>query len=249
MSPNSTIHLIRHAEGYHQLPRDHPHVNIHDPTLTPHGVAQSTHFSETFPYHAQTDLLCASPLRRTLQTSMIALAPEIERGLKIVAVPDAQEATDAPSDTGSDATTLRDAFGDAVDYGHLVGAWYAKTGVNATDISSLRERAKRLRIWLRGQDAEHVVLVTHGLFAHYLTGHIDDHGHQEGTFPLWTVDDPDADLAGEYWFNVMWRTFGFAEGDGGDADFVETEESKRRARTGETATQPQSLESSSIASS
>jgi broad specificity phosphatase PhoE len=114
MAPKTTIHMVRHAEGHHQLPENHTDTSIHDPTLTTRGIAQSKHFSEIFPYHDQTDLLCASPCRRTIQTALFVFEPETKRGLKIVALADAQEGTDAPSDTGSDIPTIRKEFGDAI---------------------------------------------------------------------------------------------------------------------------------------
>ncbi|KAG0649486.1 hypothetical protein D0Z07_4082 [Hyphodiscus hymeniophilus] len=211
----AVVHLVRHAEGYHQLPHDHPDVNIHDPSLTPRGIKQSLRFGAKFPYIAQTTHLYASPLRRTLQTTMLAFKLEMASGLRVVALPDAQEATDAPSDTGSDITVLRNEFGDAVSYEHVGGAWYEKTGGNATDVSSLHHRAKRLRVWLRSQapDGGQIVVVTHGIFAHYLTGHIDEQGIQTG----------------EYWTNVMWRSFVFGDTDDSNATFIETEESEHRA--------------------
>lgn len=238
------IHVIRHAEGYHQLPRDHPHVNIHDPSLTSKGIEQSQHFCAQFPYHSQTTHLYASPMRRTLQTAGIAFEPELARGLKIIALPDAQEATDALSDTGSDVTVLREEFGDAVSYEHVVGPWYEKTGRNATDLHSLFERAKRLRFSLKNQTEEgsQIVLVTHGLFAHFITGHIDEQGAQTGIVPraakklcVLVLLILISFMVGEYWQNVMWRSFVFENTDDKHPGLIETEESIQRARAGEAA--------------
>lgn len=180
MAPPSTVHIVRHAEGFHQLPRDHPDTLIRDPSLTPRGVEQSKLFCEHFPYHDATELLCASPLRRTVQTASLAFAPEVQRGLKILAVADAQEATDAPSDTGSDKTRLVSEFGDLLDVSLLRDAWYEKVGENGTDQAALRERARRLRSFLRQRPESVVVLVSHGAFAHYITEHVDPEGHQTG---------------------------------------------------------------------
>ena len=116
---------------------------------------------------------------------MIAFKPEIARRLKVVALPDAQEASDAPSDTGSEVMVLKEEFGDTVSYEYVVGPWYEKTGLNAADIRSLLERARRLRTWLKSRtnEGDQTVLVTHGLFAHFITGHIDERGNQTGMFP------------------------------------------------------------------
>ena len=180
MAPNSTIHIIRHGQGYHQLANDEPDTKLHDPALTTHGIKECQGFCVEFPYHSQIDLVCASPLQRTIQTAGLAFQPETERGLKVIAVPDAQEGTDALSDTGSKKDFLKEKFGDLVDYNLLVGKWYEKTGDQAVDTKSLRERAKRLRIWLRSRKEENIVVVTHGFFAHFITGHIDEKGEQFG---------------------------------------------------------------------
>lgn len=181
MAPYSTLHLVRHAEGYHQLPRDHPHVHIRDALLTETGKQQAKEFCSTFPYHDRTDLLCASPLQRTLQTAQLAFAPELGRGMTILAVPEAMEAGPDPSDTGSPASNLRKNFDSGVvDFHLLTEDWFVKAGINAPNDPHLRERARRLRHFLRARPEKNIVLVTHGLFAHYVTEHVDPDGHQTG---------------------------------------------------------------------
>ena len=187
MALGSTIHIIRHAEGIHQIPQPHPEA-INDPELSPDGQEQSRRLCAQFPHHQKVDLLCASPLRRTLLTTLLAFEPEVARGLKVIALPDAQEATAVPSDTGSPASALRKEFGDQVDYSNLSEDWYVKTGYNAVDLVSLRARARALRRWLRERDEKLIVLVTHGHFAHYITGHIDDNGEQTGQQGSSTVE-------------------------------------------------------------
>ena len=120
-------------------------------------------------------------MRRTLLTALLAFEPEVMRGLKIVAVADAQEATHAPSDTGSPPSTLMKEFGDhRIDYRNLSDEWYVKTGRNAVDHKSLFARARALRRWLREREEKVIVLVTHGYFAHFVTGNIDEKGGQVG---------------------------------------------------------------------
>lgn len=185
MAPSSTIHLVRHAQGYHQLSRDHPDVQIPDATLSETGIQQAKDFAETFPYHQKTNLLCASPLTRTIQTAQYAFAPELERGLVILAIPEAQEAQDDPSSTGSPASELQAKFSsNVVDFHLLTEDWYRKEGTNAFEDQALRERARQLRWILKNRPEENIVLVTHGLFAHYVTEHVDPEGHQTGK---WTV--------------------------------------------------------------
>lgn len=180
MAPASIVHIVRHAEGSHQLPRDHPNVFIRDPSLTRDGIEQSQLFNRRFPFHDQTDLLCASPLRRTIQTASLAFEPELIRGLKIVAVPDAQEQSDAPADCGSDSSDLMAEFGDMIDISLLTSGWYIKTGINSPEEHTLRNRARRLREFLHQRPEFTIVLVTHGAFTHFITEHVDPEGHQTG---------------------------------------------------------------------
>ena len=65
----------------------------------------------------QLELLLASPLTRALQTCEITFASSIARGLKIIALPMAEEASDAPADTGSEKELLQVAFPHSVDFG------------------------------------------------------------------------------------------------------------------------------------
>ncbi|KAK4691538.1 hypothetical protein P7C71_g5479, partial [Lecanoromycetidae sp. Uapishka_2] len=217
MAPNSTIHLIRHAEGYHQLPPSHPDISLHDPELTPNGREQCQRLRVQFTRHEQVDLLCASPMRRTLLTALLAFEPEVARGLNIVAVADAQESTSAPADTGSPPSTLIREFGDRIDCHNLSDDWYVKTGHNAVDDISLFARARALRQWLRGRKEKEIVVVTHGSFAHFITGDINEHGEQ----------------IGGYWNNVMERSFCFQHEKDDDAKFVETVESREKTATDE----------------
>lgn len=189
MVPAKTIHIVRHAEGFHQLPRDHPNALVCDPSLTVHGNEQSKQFSQQFPYHSCTDLLCASALRRTIQTASLAFAPEIQRGLRILALADAQESSDAPCDTGSEVFKLASEFGEILDISLLREGWYEKKGINGTSEKALRERAARLRRFLRARPENDIVLVSHGTFAHYITEHVDPKGHQTGKCtPLPSID-------------------------------------------------------------
>lgn len=189
MVPAKTIHIVRHAQGFHQLPRDHPNALVRDPSLTAHGNEQSKQFNQQFPYHSRTDLLCASALRRTIQTASLAFAPEVQRGLRILALADAQESSDAPCDTGSDMFKLVSEFGETLDVSLLQEGWYEKKGINGTSEEAVRERAARLRRFLRGRPENDIVLVSHGTFAHYITEHVDLKGHQTGKCaPLSSID-------------------------------------------------------------
>jgi len=179
-----TLHIVRHAAGLHQRPDGTSDTSLHDAELSPHGRLQCAEFRRsTFPpaRYDFIDLLCASPLRRTIQTAQLAFEPCLERGMRVVCLPDAQEATADPSDTGSTVDELVERFGEqGMDYSHMTPQWYEKTGRNAVGVEALRARARALRKWLGGREEREIVLVTHGVFAHYLTGDVDDEGRQLG---------------------------------------------------------------------
>ena len=138
--------------------------------------------------------------------------PVIKRGLRVLAMPGAQEATDEPSDTGSDIATLQGLFDDHVDFQFLTPGWNEKTGENAVDVKSTKARARKLRNWVKARGEKEVVLVSHGRFAHFLTGDVDEEGNQTTG----------------WWINDEFRTFTFAEEDNKEANIKETEESKSR---------------------
>ena len=239
MAPDSTIHLVRHAQGYHQLPLSHPDISLHDPELTPYGREQCQRFCAQFTHHKDINLLCASPMRRTLLTTLLAFEPEVSRGMRVVTLPDAQETTDAPSDIGSPPSTLMKEFGDQIDYSNLSDDWYLKTAHNAVDHASLFARARRLRRWLRERKEKEIVLVTRGAFAHFISGNVDEKGQQIGKqtfvspFAKWHEHKSDGIITGEYWNNIMERSFSFRHKDDDKAVFVETVESERKTITNE----------------
>ncbi|KAK2628307.1 hypothetical protein QTJ16_002953 [Diplocarpon rosae] len=103
-----TIHLLRHAQGPHNL-QHFPHhfrVKILDPGLTNYGIAQSSLVRSRFEPMDRVTHILSSPLRRTLHTALIAFKPIIEKGLQIVALPELREYGNCPASTGSEIGTV-----------------------------------------------------------------------------------------------------------------------------------------------
>jgi len=123
----------------------------------------------------------------------------------------AEEASDAPSDTGREPDVLRKEFPDIVDFNHVKAGWYIHEGDYAVDPKSLNTRAAKLRRFIRERREKEVVLVSHGFFAHYLTGDVNEKGEQ--TTP--------------WWKETELRTFLFLN-DGEEAMIKETDESMLR---------------------
>ncbi|KAF2487206.1 histidine phosphatase superfamily [Neohortaea acidophila] len=175
------LHVMRHGQGFHNI-SDNGH-DIRDPELTDKGREQCRERREAFERHDKVELLLASPLRRALQTCAIAFAPSVERGLTIIALPTAEEASNAPCDTGSEIELLKAEFPEHVDFDHVKHGWWVHEGEYAFEPKALISRAAKLRRWIKARPEKEVVLVSHGFFNHFLTGDVDAEGNQ--TTPWW----------------------------------------------------------------
>ncbi|KAI1304014.1 histidine phosphatase superfamily [Xylaria venustula] len=215
------IHLVRHAQGYHNLSPENQWLR--DPDLTELGKKQCAELCKNFPHHDKITHLVASPIRRTIFTCQFSFAPAVKAGKKIVALQDAQEVSLYPCDVGSDVAPLKKEFGDIVDFGRLTEDWNQKTGESRYYPSpeKLEARARETRLFLRdlvktaGDDADaQVVLVTHGGILHFIT--------QD-----WSGIDPGR---GTGWENTEYRSYEFADetGQDPDASLRELPESRRR---------------------
>jgi len=168
------IHLVRHAQGYHNLCLENQWLK--DPNLTDLGESQCVDLCNKFPYHDKITHLIASPLRRTLYTCKLSFVPAVKAGKKIIALQDTQEVSLFPCDVGSDLAQLEKEFGDDVDFHLVTDDWNNKSPKSDyyPDPRKLEARTRRARLWLRdllkdaGEDA-HVVLVTHGGILHFIT--------------------------------------------------------------------------------
>lgn len=200
-----TLHIMRHGQGYHSI-AENGH-SLRDPHLTGDGEAQCRKRRAAFQRHDQVELLLASPLRRALQTCAITFLPCLNRGLQIIALPMAEECSDAPSDTGSDSEFLKAEFAEnhgksCVSFDHVSEGWYLHEGEYATDPAALIRRAAKLRRWIKARPEKEVVLVAHGFFNHYITGEVDENGEQTTA----------------WWNEAELRTFTFVDGDGTGSD-------------------------------
>ncbi|KXX83368.1 Phosphoglycerate mutase-like protein [Madurella mycetomatis] len=223
------VHLVRHAQGFHNL--NAANQALPDPELTPLGKEQCSRLCESFPFHSQVTHLVASPMRRTLYTCLLSFQPAVRAGSRVAALPDVQEVSNLPCDTGSPVEKLAAEFGGGsageVDLGLLTPQWNDKSPGSpyAPEMGKLEARARRARLWLReagrrweaengGRDA-HIAVVTHGGFLHFLTQDWDGMNVQKGTG----------------WVNTEWRSYVFAEGEEDEeARLRETDVSWRRRR-------------------
>ncbi|KAH0614634.1 uncharacterized protein H6S33_000270 [Morchella sextelata] len=209
MAP-TLVTLVRHGQAAHNVDFQH---HLHDTYLTPLGESQCQSLPSRFPAEPPVTLLVSSPLKRTLQTTLIGFAPQVQSGVKIEVVPEFQEASALPCDTGSPREVLEkeEAF-KGLDFSRLGDDWDSKKGKWAPEPEPLRARAKEARNYLKSLDTSHVVAVLHGAFLHYLT----EDWAGDGSFP------------GTGWSNTEFRSYTFKDEEGDNATLVETKESHER---------------------
>ncbi|KAF2149363.1 PGAM-domain-containing protein [Myriangium duriaei CBS 260.36] len=209
------VHLVRHAQGFHNL--NVANHTMHDPLLTPVGIEQCRTLAKDFPYTADVDLVVASPLKRTVYTALYSFPEPIEKKkLKVIAMPELQETSDLPCDTGSDPEEIAREFqGKPLDTSALATAegkhWNDKKGRWAPHSDAIVARAADARKWLLARPEKDIVVVTHGGFLHYFT---ED----------WTGANKFAGSTG--WANTEFRTYTFQSPS--DPTLVETPESRER---------------------
>ena len=170
--PASSLFHMNSAQilhSYHNL--NIANHQMRDPLLTPHGDQQCTHLKRTFPYTSQVDLVVASPLKRTIYTALRSFPDVIEkRKLHVISIPELQETSDLPCDTGSPVEELKREFaGQPVSFDLLEPNWFIKKGKWAAEARAIEGRARTARQWLRDRPEKHIVAVTHGGVLHYIT--------------------------------------------------------------------------------
>ncbi|KAL9572360.1 hypothetical protein ACKAV7_003561 [Fusarium commune] len=205
------IHLVRHGQAVHNL--GEANNVLPDPDLTPLGEEQARGLLSKFPELANVDLIVSSPLRRTLQTTLLAFPSQLGPGLQIVALPEVQEVSDMNCDTGSDLSVIKAEFQQQpVDFGLVEPGWQIKEGKCAPIIGSLMKRAEAARQWLSERPEREIVVVSHGGFLHFLT---DD----------WVnAINP----AGTDWANAEVRSYTISHDEAEGPILCETKESRER---------------------
>lgn len=161
-----TIHCVRHAQGYHNL--SVAAHNLHDPLLTTAGDEQCRNLQKKFPNMRSIDLVVASPLKRTLHTALIAFEPVLkEKGLNVIALPELQETSNLPCDTGSSPDIIATEFeGKPVDLNLVKPGWDSKRMKWAPTTTAIEKRAGDARRWLMARPEKEIVVVSHGRTPH-----------------------------------------------------------------------------------
>jgi broad specificity phosphatase PhoE len=207
------IHVVRHAESVHNVDKDFSRL---DPELTLSGRQQAEILGRTFPFSDTVGLIITSPLRRTIQTTLLSFTNVlnkryydggsgngIEGGAELRLDPDLQERSALPCDTGSDRRALEIAF-PTLDFSTLHSGWPLKEGAYSPDDNAVNDRARKTRghvreriVALKDSKRRDVVVVTHGVFMKYLVG------------------DPGIDLP-----KAGWKSYTIDQGEEGGSVFV-----------------------------
>ncbi|KAK3669922.1 hypothetical protein LTR78_010173 [Recurvomyces mirabilis] len=209
------VYLVRHGQGEHNVEPTVQNRKIHDPALTDLGVRRCKDFNKTFPEYIHIDLVCASPMRRAIQTAKYCFEDVIARTpcRQILLLPLAQETTNEPCDVGSSSDAIKEEFGDLVDVSMLGKDWATKEGTYAASPEGVIARGREFRQWLRQQQDKNVIVVGHGAFWDYLFGADANDVLSPGYKSSWT--------------NRQWRVCAFPKAES-DGPMVEEKESIMR---------------------
>ncbi|CZT20401.1 uncharacterized protein RCC_06261 [Ramularia collo-cygni] len=183
-------------------------------SVNSHKTEQCHILQQTFPYH-NVDLIVASPLKRTIYTALLGFEDVLKNNtnLKVICMPELQETSDLPCDTGSSLEVLAKEFeGKPVDLSLVTPGWNDKKGKWAPNPDAINERAQAARKWLMARPEKAIVLVTHGGFLHYFT---EDWADVQK-------------FAGTGWANTEVRSFNFAINESDPAHLIETEASRSK---------------------
>ncbi|KAJ5921029.1 phosphoglycerate mutase-like protein [Penicillium verhagenii] len=178
------LHLIRHAQGYHNLGPEN--WSLLDPELTEKGRQQCQELRREITFSDSIDLVVASPMRRAIHTGLEALSPAFEAKpwLKMIALPDLQEVSDFPCDIGTERVDLQRQMEEAnlpVDLSLVDDDWTKKTGRYEPTREKIRARARDVRAWFKARPEKEIAVVSHGGFLHFLTEDWEDACKYDGT--------------------------------------------------------------------
>ena len=181
--PRKLLHIVRHAEGFHNTERKHVAERSHDARLTPNGEAQCAALraalGELAAFSSPSLLVVASPLTRTLQTASLCFP-----GARIVALEEVRETCNFRCDGRRSLELIRPEFphvdfsncaddDDALwaHYEALHGGADAYRGHReSADLPALAARAARARAWLAARPEPMIVVVTHCAFLQAVLG-------------------------------------------------------------------------------
>lgn len=186
------VYFVRHAESEHNiLPYD---VRLRDPSLSQHGRRQAKALGQQFPYLEDVDLIVCSPMKRAISTAIIAFGDHLRaRKAELIALPELQELSAKPCDTGSSLPELLTEFREEpLDLSLVPYDWDSKDRLWSPTEHRTLARMARARAWLRDRPENNILVIGH---AHCLQLLVRDapkdfnsdgiHEIQIGLLPVW----------------------------------------------------------------
>lgn len=173
MSP--LIHIVRHAQGYHNLGGGQ--WDIPDPALTETGERECAQLAGQIEHISRrVTHLVSSPSLRTIRTCALTFATVIEAGKQIILHPDLQEVAADACNIPATRQAIQETHGNLVDT-TLLAPGFRFRGAGSRlldDFEAVVKRAREARQWLRALARSHgesasIVVVTHGDFIRLLT--------------------------------------------------------------------------------
>ena len=146
-----SVCIIRHGEALHDVEREYP---FPDPPLTPLGLEQASAITLGF----KPDLVVASPMRRTIQTALVAFG-----SCPFEIWPDLRETYDGICQRGSPISVLQHEF-PHLNFSECHQEWTYEEHTH----ERAEKRAERVRRRIREHPSRNIVLVTHRGFIGYL---------------------------------------------------------------------------------
>jgi broad specificity phosphatase PhoE len=150
-SHHKIVCIVRHGEALHNVECGY---QFPDPPLTPRGLEQAAAITVDF----KPDLIVASPMRRTIQTALVAFG-----SCPLEIWPDLRETYDGICQHGSPISVLQHEF-PHLNFSECDDNWTYEPYTH----ERAEKRAERERRRVREHPAQNIVLVTHRGFIGYL---------------------------------------------------------------------------------
>ncbi|KAI1780804.1 hypothetical protein F4818DRAFT_436001 [Hypoxylon cercidicola] len=157
----ATIHVFRHAESMHNV--DEEQTKSRDPVLSPAGRQQCMDFSQQFPFMNGVTHVVSSPLRRAIESSLLAFSPALAEK-QVIVLPEVTETGNRPLVSDPAVQSFWIYLDPLSPYAYEIGR------INTRMIAG-----RRFLIELASTVDEnaHIIVMTHGQSAHFLTDDFD----------------------------------------------------------------------------
>lgn len=168
------VHIIRHAEGFHNVNNQYKHAALLDARLTEKGLAQCQEkATEGSP---PADLVITSTMTRCIQTALHSFPSLVDKPeIPFLAHESIRETVNYECDRRRPISEIRQEF-PRVDFSHVqeeedeiwngyevrIGQWEKHR--ESSELHKVAERGRAFWTWLSKRDEEEVIVCTHSAF-------------------------------------------------------------------------------------